>query len=158
MKCTEKKDLGVIFEKDLIFGPHVQSATNKANIMLGIIRTTFSFLNKDILLQIYKTLVRPHLEHGNVIWHPIFKRQSVAIEKVQRRATNLLKETKNLSYDARLKMLDLPTLKYRRFRGDMIQVYKIINNVDNINFDTFFVLFFVFFCKPKSEKTRDFEV
>ena len=49
----------------------------------------------------------------------------------------LLKETKNLSYDARLKMLDLPTLKYRRFQWDMIQVYKIINNVDNINFDTF---------------------
>ena len=68
----------------------------------------------------------------------MFKRQSAAIEKVQRRATKLLKETKKLSYDARLKMLDLPTLKYRRFRGDMIQVYK-INNVDNINFDTFFV-------------------
>ena len=81
-------------------------------------------------------------------------------QKVQRRATKLLlalkekqqqQEQQNLSYDARLKMLDLPTLKYRWFRGGMIQVYKIINNVDNINFDTYF-------CKPISEKTRDSEV
>ena len=153
MKCTEEKDLGVIFDKDLVFGTHVQSAINKAYSMLGIIRRTFSFLNKDILLQLYKTLVLPHLEYGNVIWHLIFKRQSVAIEKVQCQATKLLKETKNLSYDARRKMFDLPTPKYRRFRGDMIQTYKIINKVDNINFDTFF-----FFCKPKSDKTRDSEV
>ena len=63
-----------------MFDTHVQSVINKANSMLGIIRRTFSFLNKDILLQLYKTLVRPNLEYGNVIWHPIFKRQSVAIE------------------------------------------------------------------------------
>ena len=76
MKCTEEKDLAVIFDKDLIFDTHsVQSAINKANSMLGIIRRTFSFLNKDILLQLYKTLVHPHLEYGNVIWHPVFKRQ-----------------------------------------------------------------------------------
>ena len=55
MKCTGEKDLGVIFDKDLIFDTHVQSAINKAKSMLGIIRRTFSFLNKDILLQLYTT-------------------------------------------------------------------------------------------------------
>ena len=86
MKCTEEKDLGVIFDfnKDLIFDTHVLSSINKANSMLGIIERTFSFLNKDLLLQLYKTLVRPHLVYGNVIWHLIVKRQSVAIERVQR--------------------------------------------------------------------------
>ena len=41
----------------------------------------------------------------------------------------MLKQCKNLSYENRLKMLNLPTLTYRRFRGDMIETYKILNNV-----------------------------
>ena len=45
---------------------------------------------------------------------------------------------KDLSYTERLKKLDLPTVKYRRFRGDLIQVYKIINQIDDLKVDTFF--------------------
>ena len=35
--------------------------------------------------------------------------------------------SKNLSYIDRLKKIKLPTLKFRRIRGDMIEVHKIIN-------------------------------
>ena len=48
------------------------------------------------------------------------------IEKVQKRATKMINSIKNLSYENRLRMLNLPTLKFRRLRGDMIEVYKII--------------------------------
>ena len=64
------------------------------------------------------------------------KRQSVTIERVQRRATRLISTLTDLSYTERLKELDLPTLKYRRFRCDLIQVYNIINQIDDLNFDT----------------------
>ena len=67
--------------------------------MIGLIKRTFTYLNKDILLKLYKSLVRPHLEYGNIIWYPLLKRQSKAVEKVQRRATKLLKECKNMTYD-----------------------------------------------------------
>jgi len=50
-----------------------------------------------------------------------------AIEKVQKRATKLVISLKHLSYKDRLVQLGLPTLKYRRLRCDMIEVYKIIN-------------------------------
>ena len=66
------------------------------------------------------------------------KRQSVTIERVQRRATRLINTLRDLSYTERLKKLYLPTLKYRRFRGDLIQVHKIINQIDDLKFDTFF--------------------
>ena len=91
--------------------------------MLGLIKRTFSYLNKHILLKLYKSLVRPHLEYGNIIWHPLFKKQSIAIERVQRRATSLLKECKNMSYMERLKYLDLYSLKgrTRRMRGALIE-------------------------------------
>ena len=45
----------------------------------------------------------------------------------------LIPEIKNLSYPERLRKLKLPTLSYRRIRGQMIEVYKIINNIYDKN-------------------------
>ena len=140
VKCNEEKDLGVIFAKSFSFDVHIQSCVNKANKMIGIIKRTFTFLDKEIFSNLDKALVRPHLEYGNVIWFPYLKRQSVTIERVQRRGTRLISTLRDLSYTERLKKLDLLTLKYRRFRGDVIQVYKIIDQIDDLKGDTFFLL------------------
>ena len=48
------------------------------------------------------------------------------VEKVQKRATKLVRGLNKLSYKERLIKLKLPTLRLRRARGDMIEVYKII--------------------------------
>ena len=68
----------------------------------------------------------------------MYKRQATLIENVQRRATKLVSEVKDLPYSDRLKMLELPSIKYRQIRGDLIQTYKIINHIDNISKDDFF--------------------
>ena len=57
----------------------------------------------------------------------VFDQQSV--KKVQRRATKLVREIKNLSYVDRLHNLNLPSLKYRRIRGDLIYTYKLAHNL-----------------------------
>ena len=106
--------------------------------MIGLIKRTFTYLNKDILLKLYKSLVRPHLEYGNIIWYPVLKRQSKAVEKVQRRATKLLRECKNMTYDQRLKYLNLHSLKGRRIRGDLIETYKIFNDMVDVQIEDFF--------------------
>jgi len=50
------------------------------------------------------------------------------IEKVQKRTyTKLIISLKHLTYTERLKQLQLPTLKYRRLRGDMIEVFKMVH-------------------------------
>ena len=49
------------------------------------------------------------------------------LENVQRRATKLVPGLANLSYPDRLRQLNMPTLAYRRLRGDMIQTYKLLN-------------------------------
>ena len=138
-ECTQERDLGVIFDSKLSFDAHVQSCISKANKILGIIRRSFSFLNKDTFLMLYKSLVRPHLEYANVIWAPRLKRQSAAIERVQRRATKLLPEVRELSYESRMRYLNLPSLKYRRFRGDLIQTFKILNKIDELNIEDFYL-------------------
>ena len=78
------------------------------------------------------------MEYGNVIWHPIFKRQSKNLENVQRKATKILKEIKNLSYEERLKFLNLPSIKYRQTRSDIMQTFRIIHVIDNIIKDVLF--------------------
>ena len=135
VKCEEEKNLGVIFDKYLSFDAHNQNSINKAN---RIIRRTFTFIDGEIFTNLYKALVRPHLEYGNIVWFPQLKRQSVAIEKVQRRATKLIPVLKDLDYKERLRQLKLPTLKYRRYRGDLIQVFKIIHRTDALKFEDFF--------------------
>ena len=85
-------------------------------------------------------MVRPHLEYANSIWSPKLKRQSAAIERVQRRVTKLLYEIREWSYERRLKFVNLPSLKYRRCRGDLIQTYKIIHSIDDLKTEDFFTV------------------
>ncbi len=93
-----------------------------------------------MLVTLYKSLIRPHLEYGNAVWHPFLRKDINSIESVQRSATKLCIEIKELSYIDRLKAMKLPTLVYRRRRGDMIQVYKIVHGLEDVPIDSFFEL------------------
>ncbi|KAK2145379.1 hypothetical protein LSH36_683g03062 [Paralvinella palmiformis] len=78
---TEEKDLGVTFSRDLKFSTHVAKAANKGNQVIGAIRHLFSYMDKDMLTQLYKALVRGHLEYGNSLWNPINKGDQDQLEK-----------------------------------------------------------------------------
>ena len=131
--CEEEKDLGITFDSNLSFDKHITNITNKANQMLGVIKRTFTYMNKGIFTKLYKALVRSHLEYGNVIWNPYLKRQSILVERVQRRATKIVPECKDMNYPQRLKHLKLFSLKGRRLRGDLIQMYKIFHDLDEVD-------------------------
>ena len=122
-----EKDLGVTFDTDLAFEEHITSKVNKANAIMGLIRRSFSFLDKDFFKKLYVTFVRPHVEYAQPVWAPHLKKYVDMLEKVQMRATKLVDGFANMSYEERLRELDLPTLVYRRARGDMIEVYKHLN-------------------------------
>jgi len=62
-------------------------------------------------------MVRPHLEYGNVVWHPQFKKDMELLKAIQRRATKMVPGLHNLGYKERLGCMNLPTLLYRRLRG-----------------------------------------
>ena len=94
-----------------------------------MIRRSYRFLNAKAFLPLYKALVRSHLEYGNSVWCPYKMKYIDSIEQVQRRATKMLPGMDNLSYKERLQKLRLPTLVYRRLRGDMIEVYTILHGI-----------------------------
>ena len=83
-------------------------------------------------------MVRPHLEYGNVIWGPHYKTDQEAVERVQRRATKLVTTLKHLPYKQRLEALKLPSLGYRRRRGDMIVIFKILFDKCRLDKDKIF--------------------
>ena len=122
--ASEEKDLGVVFDSTLKFDIHINNIVTKANQTLGIIKRNFNYFDNDVFLQLYKALVRPHLEYAQSVWSPYLKRQQTLIENVQRRATKLVPYLTKLSYKERLEKLKLPSLRYRRIRGDLIQVFK----------------------------------
>ena len=128
-KCSEEKDLGVVLDDRLSFSEHLSEKINKANKIVGIIRRTFEYLDTDIFRALYVAFVRPHIEYANQVWCPYEVRDIEAIENVQRRATKLVPQIKGLPYEERLKTLKLPSLAYRRSRGDLIETFKIVNEV-----------------------------
>ncbi len=135
-----EKDLGVLIDNELKFHQHVSATAQKANQVLGIVNRTFETLDEELLPIVYKTQVRPHLEYGNIIWHPRYVADIKKIESVQRRATKLIPGYENKTYKERLEKLNLYSMVYRRKRGDMIQVYKIMNNIDRVDANKFFTL------------------
>ena len=97
--------------------------------MWKVVRNTFQFLDRYMFIPLYKTLVRPHLDYAMPVWSPHLKKHIIAIENAQRRATKQLPGMTNLSYEHRLRILGLPTLTYRRYRGDMIECHKITHGL-----------------------------
>ena len=113
-KTENEKDLGVRIDQNLTFRDHINSKENIANRNLGIIFRTFTFIDEERFLNLYKSIVRPHVEYAIPIWSPLYKKDKIIIENVQRRATKLVASCKNLSYPEKLRKLGLPTLEYRR--------------------------------------------
>jgi len=119
-----EKDIGVHVDNELKFDRHMEIQCGKANRILGLIRRTFTYINKDSIKQLYTALIRPVLEYGHVITYPRYKKSAILLENVQHRATKMVPELKDLEYEDRLKEMDLQSLYYRRDRGDMIECYK----------------------------------
>ena len=134
LKVTkEEKDLGVIIDSDFKFHRHSGSAIKRSNQILGLIKKSFATRDERTISNLYKSLVRPHLEYGNIIWGPFHQADIKLVEQVQRRATKLVSTIKDLPYEERLRALKLPSLAHRRKRNDMIQLYKIMNNLIQID-------------------------
>ena len=132
-KKTAEKDLGVTMHNRLTFSEHINNTVKKVNQVMGMIRRTFKFINKEIFALLFKSRVRQILEYGNTIWSRRLKKDIDAIERVQRRATKTVPGLATMAYPEILRVLNLPTLIYRRARGDMIETYKYQHNVYDID-------------------------
>ncbi len=125
-----EKDIGVSIDDNLEFEQHISEKVQKANQMFGLLRRTFEHLDAKTFLPLYKSLVRTHLDFASSVWKPTKVKHIEMLESVQRRATKQLPGYGHLSYADRLRKLELPTLSYRRIRGDLIETYKMLSGED----------------------------
>ena len=130
---VNERDLGVHVDPGLIFNKHVEQTVNKANRLLGLVRRDYTYMDSNSLVKLFSSLIRPILEYANVAWSPILKHDQDLLENVQCRATKLVPKIKHLSFTDRLRVLKLPSLFYCRACGDMIETYKYVHGLYNVD-------------------------
>ena len=117
----------------------VSAAAKKGNQVLGQLLRAFTYRDKTTYVRLYTMYVRPHLEYAIQAWSPYLQQDIDILEKVQLR---VVRQISGLSgdYPSMLKSINLPSLADHRLHGDMIQTFKIIHRLDNVNPDTWFVM------------------
>jgi hypothetical protein len=139
-EVTEARDLGVIVHQSLKPSCQCLQAAKKANRVLGMIHRTITNKSPKIMVKLYKQLVRPHLEYAIQAWSPWLQKDIQLLESVQRRATRMISGFRDLPYEERLRRLHLMTLERRRERGDVIEAYKIMKALEDVDTEEFFAL------------------
>ena len=129
-KVSTEKDLGVHMDPNLDWSLHIQKSINKANSVLGWVSRNVISREKSVILNIYKSLVRPHLEYAVQVWNLPAQHGNwgtiMKLEKVQRTVTRMINGIGLLPYKERLKELHITTLLERRYRGDILETFKIV--------------------------------
>ena len=137
-EVTNEKDLGILVSDDLKPSMQCAHAAKKAMSILGLIKRTFKSIDASDFRILFNCYVRPHLEYCVQVWSPFLLKDIRCLEKVQERATKLVRGMKSLSYSERLKKLELYSLERRRLRGDLIEIYKILTGKEGVNSQQFF--------------------
>ena len=135
---TSEKDIGVMVQDSLKPSLHCAKAAARANSVLGQISRAVLYRDSNTFVRLYIVYVRPILEYCIQAVGPYAEGDKLCLERVQMRAVRMVSNIAKGSYEERLKALNLTTLEERRWRGDMIQTWRIMTGKDRVEASTWF--------------------
>jgi Reverse transcriptase (RNA-dependent DNA polymerase)/Endonuclease-reverse transcriptase len=129
----EEKDVGVLMNSTLKPAGQCAKAAQTATTVLYQIGKAFKYRDKKVFPQLYKRYVRPHLEFSSPAWSPWHQKDIEVLERVQKRAVNMVQGLAGLTYEQKLTELGLESLYDRRVFADLVLIYKVISNKCTVN-------------------------
>ena len=130
IRTTElEKDIGFFMNENLTSSNHVSKARTRALGEIATIRRSFDHMDEKTFTMLYNQKIRPHIEWGSIACPPDSKAEANLLDRVQNKATHLVKNLKSLNSEERREKLKLFPPSYRRQRGDLIEVYKYLKGI-----------------------------
>ena len=109
------KYLGVLISSDLSWSRHIDSICAKGKRLIGLLYRRFSTnVSSERLIEMYKYLVRPHLEYAAPVWDPHLLKDIKSVENVQKYGLKMCLKRWDLGYQELLHLAQIPTLENRR--------------------------------------------
>ena len=121
------KDLGVVVSSDLSWSPHIATIVERSRGVAAWVLSVFKSREPEVMLTLYKSLIRSHLEYCCPLWHPSKMGDIELLEGVQREFTHKINGLQSLNYWERLKALNLFSLQRRRDRYILVCMWKILH-------------------------------
>ena len=123
------KHIGLTLDETLNFVEHIKEAIIKARRGIGIIRFLSKYVHRDVLDQMYKLYVRPHLDYGDVVYHNQNSSLMSKLESTQYAAALAVSGAwRGTNGDKLFEELGWESLAHRRWYRRLCLFYKIINN------------------------------
>ena len=118
--CLAKCSLWyVLFSCERSFIHSHQISLGYVSCILGCIRSNVASRSREVILPLCSVLMRPHLEYCIRMWSPQYGRDIGVLQSVWRRYTKMIQGVEHLSYEDRLRELELFNLERRRLWGDL---------------------------------------
>ena len=133
-ETSSLKYFGVHIDQNLTWKEHVNTITNRANRVRGLLQRNFRRSPAEIKIKCYQTLIQPILGYALDVWSPYHIGLINQLESVHRRAARFIFQDyrRTSSITNMLHILQWPTLEKKRVASRAIMIFKIINGLIDI--------------------------